>query len=80
MVVSREVIVRVFIESKDGVKKRYLVPLSKHILVQDNDFVRAGMPLSDGAIHLRIFLRSKGQLQCRSIWSMRSRKYIDCKV
>ncbi len=40
----------IFIESKDGVKKKYMVPLSKHILVQDNDFVRAGMPLSDGAI------------------------------
>ncbi len=40
----------VFIESKDGVKKRYLVSLSKHILVQDNDFVKAGMALSDGAI------------------------------
>ncbi len=40
----------IFIESKDGVKMRYLVPLSKHILVQDNDFMRAGMPLSDGAI------------------------------
>ncbi|MFH6984018.1 DNA-directed RNA polymerase subunit beta' [Marinoscillum sp. 108] len=40
----------IFIESKDGVKKRYLVPLSKHILVQDNDFIRAGDALSDGAI------------------------------
>lgn len=40
----------IFIESKDGVKKRYMVSLSKHILVQENDFVRAGMPLSDGAI------------------------------
>ncbi|MCB0506158.1 MAG: DNA-directed RNA polymerase subunit beta', partial [Cyclobacteriaceae bacterium] len=40
----------IFIESKDGVKKRYLVPLSKHILVQDNDFVKSGTPLSDGAI------------------------------
>ncbi|GJM62072.1 MULTISPECIES: DNA-directed RNA polymerase subunit beta' [Persicobacter] len=39
----------VFIESKDGVKKRYLVSLAKHILVQENDFVKAGMPLSDGA-------------------------------
>ncbi|BDD00085.1 DNA-directed RNA polymerase subunit beta' [Persicobacter psychrovividus] len=39
----------VYIESKDGVKKRYLVSLSKHILVQENDFVKAGMPLSDGA-------------------------------
>ncbi len=40
----------IFIESKDGVKKRYLVPLAKHILVQDNDFIRAGDALSDGAI------------------------------
>ena len=40
----------IFIESKDGIKKKYMVPLSKHILVQDNDFIRAGMPLSDGAI------------------------------
>ncbi len=40
----------IFIESKDGVQKRYLVSLSKHILVQDNDYVRAGIPLSDGAI------------------------------
>ncbi len=40
----------VFVESKDAVKKKYLVPLSKHILVQDGDFVRAGYALSDGAI------------------------------
>ena len=40
----------IFIESKDGTKKKYLVSLSKHILVQDNDFVKAGSPLSDGAI------------------------------
>ena len=40
----------IFIESKDGVKKKYMVPLSKHILVQDQDFVRAGYSLSDGAI------------------------------
>mmetsp|Transcript_4364 Transcript_4364/g.9875 ORF Transcript_4364/g.9875 Transcript_4364/m.9875 type:complete len:1440 (-) Transcript_4364:6978-11297(-) len=40
----------VFIESKEGVKKKYLVPLSKHILVQDNDYVKAGSPLSDGVI------------------------------
>ncbi|WP_019946180.1 DNA-directed RNA polymerase subunit beta' [Hymenobacter aerophilus] len=40
----------IFVESKDGVKKKYMVPLSKHILVQDNDFIRAGAPLSDGAI------------------------------
>ncbi len=50
----------IFIESKDGVKKKYLVPLSKHILVQDNDFVKAGMPLSDGAITPSDILAIKG--------------------
>ena len=43
---NREIIV----ESRRGDIYKYMVPLSKHILVQDNDFVRAGMPLSDGAI------------------------------
>ena len=50
----------IFIESKDGVKKRYLVSLSKHILVQDNDFVKAGQPLSDGAITPSDILSIKG--------------------
>ncbi|MDQ3393160.1 MAG: DNA-directed RNA polymerase subunit beta', partial [Bacteroidota bacterium] len=50
----------IYIESKDGVKKRYLVSLSKHILVQDNDFVRAGYPLSDGAITPADILSIKG--------------------
>ena len=50
----------IFIESRDGVQKRYLVPLSKHILVQDNDFVRAGQPLSDGAITPSDILSIKG--------------------
>jgi DNA-directed RNA polymerase subunit beta' len=36
--------------SKLGEEKKYLVPLSKQILVQENDYVRAGTPLSDGAI------------------------------
>ena len=43
---NREVIVT----SKLGEIKKYLVPLSKQILVQENDFVRAGTPLSDGSI------------------------------
>jgi DNA-directed RNA polymerase subunit beta' len=43
---NREVIV----ESRTGEVKKYLVNLSKQILVQENDFVKAGMPLSDGAI------------------------------
>ena len=42
---NREVVVT----SKLGEVKKYLVPLSKQILVQENDFVRAGLPLSDGA-------------------------------
>src|SRR6185436_2028391 len=41
-------------------QKRYLVPLSKHILVQDNDFVKAGQPLSDGAITPSDILSIKG--------------------
>ncbi|ERM84942.1 DNA-directed RNA polymerase subunit beta' [Rhodonellum psychrophilum GCM71 = DSM 17998] len=50
----------IFIESKDGVKKRYMVSLSKHILVQENDFIRAGEPLSDGAITPNDILSIKG--------------------
>jgi DNA-directed RNA polymerase subunit beta' len=50
----------IFIESKDGVKMRYLVSLSKHILVQDNDYVKAGSPLSDGAITPADILSIKG--------------------
>ncbi|WP_266362315.1 DNA-directed RNA polymerase subunit beta' [Tellurirhabdus rosea] len=50
----------IYIESKDGTRKKYLVPLSKHILVQDNDFVRAGNPLSDGAITPSDILSIKG--------------------
>ena len=48
------------IESRDGQIKKYLVPLSKHILVQDNDFVKAGMPLSDGSISPADILAIKG--------------------
>ena len=43
---NREII----ITSKGGDIRRYLVPLSRQILVQENDYVKAGMPLSDGAI------------------------------
>ena len=50
----------VSIESRDGQIKKYLVPLSKHILVQDNDFVKAGMPLSDGSISPADILAIKG--------------------
>ena len=40
--------------------KKYLVPLSKHILVQENDFIKAGSPLSDGAITPADILNIKG--------------------
>ncbi|HMU69450.1 MAG TPA: DNA-directed RNA polymerase subunit beta', partial [Chitinophagales bacterium] len=48
------------IESRDGEKRKYLVPLSKQILVQENDYVYAGMPLSDGAITPSDILAIKG--------------------
>ena len=48
------------VESKDGQIKKYLVPLSKHILVQDKDFIKAGDPLSDGAITPAAILGIKG--------------------
>ncbi|MEY4329275.1 MAG: hypothetical protein RL609_23 [Bacteroidota bacterium] len=38
------------VKSRTGEEHKYLIPLAKHILVQSEDFVRAGMPLSDGAI------------------------------
>jgi len=50
----------IFIKGKDETEKKYLVPLSKHILVQNNDFVRAGMPLSDGAVTPSDILAIKG--------------------
>jgi DNA-directed RNA polymerase subunit beta' len=48
------------ITSKTGDVRKYLVPLSKHILVQENDFVRAGQPLSVGAITPNDILNIEG--------------------
>ena len=53
---NREII----IESKLGDIKKYLVKLSNQILVQENDFVKAGMPLSDGSITPNDILNIKG--------------------
>ena len=53
---NREIIVT----SKTGEVKKYLVPLSKQILVQENDYVRAGTPLSDGATTPADILAIKG--------------------
>ena len=53
---NREIVVT----SKTGEEKKYLVNLSKQILVQENDYVRAGTPLSDGAITPSDILAIKG--------------------
>lgn len=53
---NRELIV----ESKTGEIKKYLVKLSNQILVQENDFVKAGAPLSDGSVTPNDILAIKG--------------------
>ena len=53
---NREIIV----ESKDGMIKKYLVPLTRQILVQDGDFVKAGTPMSDGQTAPAAILAIKG--------------------
>ncbi len=53
---NREII----IEAKDGVQKKYLVPLTRQILAQDGDFVKAGSPLSDGQTSPQDILSIKG--------------------
>ena len=50
----------IIVTSKLGEIKKYLVPLSKQILVQENDYVRAGTPLSDGSITPSDILAIKG--------------------
>ncbi len=53
----------IMVVSKDGEKHtKYLVPLAKHILVQDNDYIKAGEPLCDGAITPQDILRIQGPL------------------
>jgi DNA-directed RNA polymerase subunit beta' len=53
---NREIIV----EAKDGVVRKYLVPLTRQILAQDGDFVKAGVALSDGQIAPADILSIKG--------------------
>ena len=43
---NREIIIK----HRSGIEKHYLVPLTKQILVQENDYVKAGTRLSDGAV------------------------------
>ncbi|MDP3354033.1 MAG: DNA-directed RNA polymerase subunit beta', partial [Flavobacteriaceae bacterium] len=53
---NREIIV----ESRTGDVRKYLVKLSNQVLVQDNDYIKAGMPLSDGATTLTDILTIQG--------------------
>jgi DNA-directed RNA polymerase subunit beta' len=53
---NREIIV----EAKDGIVKKYLVPLTRQILAQDGDFIKAGAQLSDGQIAPADILSIKG--------------------
>ena len=59
---NREII----ITSKDEVVKKYLVPLTKHILVQEGDFVKAGTSLCDGAVTPTDILIIKGPFALQS--------------
>ncbi|MBJ7427411.1 MAG: DNA-directed RNA polymerase subunit beta', partial [Bacteroidia bacterium] len=52
----------IMVTSRDGDARKYMVPLSKHILVQENDFVKAGAQLSDGSISPQDILRIEGPL------------------
>ena len=69
---NREIIV----ESKDEVVRKYLVPLTRHIMVQDGDFVKAGTSLSDGAITPRDILNIKGPFRSTRILSERDTRGI----
>jgi DNA-directed RNA polymerase subunit beta' len=53
---NREIV----IEAKDGITKKYLVPLTRQILAQDGDFVKAGNALSDGQISPQDILSIQG--------------------
>ncbi len=60
---NREVFVE---DEKTGQRRKFLIGLSKHILVQEGDFIRAGMPLSDGTITPRDILNIKGLFAVQS--------------
>jgi DNA-directed RNA polymerase subunit beta' len=48
------------IEARDGQKRKYLIPLTKHVLVQDGDYVRAGIALTEGSIAVKDILQIAG--------------------
>jgi len=54
---------QIIITTKKGTTKKYLIKLSKHILVQENDYVKAGMPLCAGVITPADILAIKGVVE-----------------
>ncbi|MEP7196938.1 MAG: DNA-directed RNA polymerase subunit beta' [Saprospiraceae bacterium] len=60
---NREIFVE---DERTGQRRKYLIGLSKHVLVQEGDFVRAGTPLSDGNIAPRDILQIKGLFAVQS--------------
>ena len=58
---NREIIVK----NRSGLEKRYLVPLTKQILVQEDDYVKAGTPLSDGGVSPSDILRILGPVKAQ---------------
>ncbi|MBK8192765.1 MAG: DNA-directed RNA polymerase subunit beta' [Lewinellaceae bacterium] len=54
------------IEAKDGQKRKYLIALTKHVLVQEGDFVRAGTALTEGSIAVKDILAIKGPFAASS--------------
>lgn len=58
---NREIIIK----SKEGIRVKYMIPLSKHILVQDNDYVKVGEVLTDGAVASADLLATKGPLEAQ---------------
>ena len=49
-----------FIKAKDGQERKYMVPLTKHVLVQHEDFVRSGTALTEGTISVKDILAIRG--------------------
>lgn len=60
---NREIFVE---DERTAQRRKYLIGLSKHILVQEGDFVRAGTPLSDGNIAPRDIMMIKGLFAVQS--------------
>jgi DNA-directed RNA polymerase subunit beta' len=54
------------IEAKDGQKRKYMIPLTKPVLMQDGDFVRSGTALTEGSVALKDVLAIKGPFAAQS--------------